>query len=85
LILNPYMSGAEMRAILRDFGFVSRDICKPRRLARGDAADVRRPRGFLASLRSLGAHAVVVIDEAQSPPADVLDQIRRPTSATATA
>ena len=32
--------------------------------------------GFLASLRSLDSHAVVVIDEAQSLPADVLDQIR---------
>jgi len=78
LILNPYMSGAEMlRAILRDFGFVSRDDLRRGAFAQADVPQLLDAlEGFLASIRSLDSHAVVVIDEAQSLPADVLDQIR---------
>ncbi len=78
LILNPYMSGAEMlRAILRDFGFVSRDDLRRGALAQADVPQLLDAlEGFLASIRSLESHAVVVIDEAQSLPAEVLDQIR---------
>jgi general secretion pathway protein A len=78
LILNPYMSGAEMlRAILRDFGFVSRDDLRRGALAQADVPQLLDAlEGFLASIRSLDSHAVVVIDEAQSLPAEVLDQIR---------
>lgn len=78
LILNPYMSGAEMlRAILRDFGFVSRDDLRRGALAQADIPQLLDAlEGFLASISSLDSHAVVVIDEAQSLPADVLDQIR---------
>src|SRR5215467_11037098 len=78
LILNPYMSGAEMlRAILRDFGFVSRDDLRRGALAQADVPQLLDAlEGFLASIHSLDSHAVVVIDEAQSLPAEVLDQIR---------
>jgi general secretion pathway protein A len=78
LILNPYMSGAEMlRAILRDFGFVSRDDLRRGAFAQADVPQLLDAlEGFLASIRSLDSHAVVVIDEAQSLPPDVLDQIR---------
>lgn len=78
MILNPYMSGAEMlRAILRDFGFVSRDDLRRGAFAQADVPQLLDAlEGFLASLRALDSHAVVVIDEAQSLPADVLDQIR---------
>lgn len=78
LILNPYMSGAEMlRAILRDFGFVSRDDLRRGALAQADVPQLLDAlEGFLASIHSLDSHAVVVIDEAQSLAPDVLDQIR---------
>jgi general secretion pathway protein A len=78
LILNPYMSGAEMlRAILRDFGFVSRDDLRRGAFAQADVPQLLDAlEGFLASIRSLESHAIVVIDEAQSLPAEVLDQIR---------
>ncbi|HUL71839.1 MAG TPA: AAA family ATPase [Vicinamibacterales bacterium] len=78
LILNPYMSGAEMlRAILRDFGFVSRDDLRRGAFAQADVPQlVDALEGFLATLRAIDSHAVVVIDEAQSLPSEVLDQIR---------
>jgi len=78
LILNPYMSGAEMlRAILRDFGFVSRDDLRRGAFSQADVPQlVDALEGFLVSLRAIDSHAVVVIDEAQSLPGEVLDQIR---------
>ena len=78
LVLNPYMAGAEIfRVILRDFGLVSHE-----ELRRGALASADTPRlldmleGFLTSLLPLGAHAVVIVDEAQSLSGQVLDQIR---------
>lgn len=78
LILNPYMSDAEvLRVILRDFGLVTRD-----EIRRGAFAKVDVPQlldtleGFLKSLVPLNSYAVVIIDEAQSLSAKVLDQIR---------
>lgn len=78
MVLNPYMAGAEIfRVILRDFGLVSHE-----ELRRGALAAADTPRlldmleGFLASLLPLSAHAVVIVDEAQSLSAQVLDQIR---------
>ena len=78
MVLNPYMAGAEIfRVILRDFGLVSHE-----ELRRGALATADTPRlldmleGFLASLLPLGAHAVVIVDEAQSLSGQVLDQIR---------
>ncbi len=78
MILNPYMSGAEMlRAILRDFGFVSRDDLRRGAFAQADVPQLLDAlEGFLASIHSVDSHAVVVIDEAQSLAAEVLDQIR---------
>ena len=78
MVLNPYMAGAEIfRVILRDFGLVSHE-----ELRRGALATADTPRlldmleGFLVSLLPLSAHAVVIVDEAQSLSAQVLDQIR---------
>ena len=50
LILNPYMSGAEMlRAILRDFGFVSRDDLRRGAFAQADVPQLLDAlEGFLA-------------------------------------
>jgi general secretion pathway protein A len=78
MILNPYMSGAEVfRVVLRDFGLVS-----PEDLRRGALANADVPQlldtieTFLRSLVAIDSHAVIVLDEAQSLTPQVLDQIR---------
>ncbi len=78
MILNPYMSGAEVfRIVLRDFGLVS-----PEDLRRGTLANADVPQlldtieTFLRSLVAIDSHAVIVLDEAQSLSPQVLDQIR---------
>jgi general secretion pathway protein A len=78
MILNPYMSGAEVfRVILRDFGLVSHEELRRGALATADVAQLMDTlEGFLKSLVPLNSHAVIVLDEAQSLSAQVLDQIR---------
>ena len=78
LILNPYMSDAEIvRVILREFGLVSRDEIRRGALANADTPQLLDTlEGFLRSLLPLSSYAVVVIDEAQSLAPRVLDQIR---------
>ena len=79
LILNPYMSDSEVvRVILRDFGLVSRDDIRKGAFGRADMPQLLDTlEQFLRSLVPLNTYAVVVIDEAQSLPARVLDQIRQ--------
>ncbi|MEO6223699.1 MAG: AAA family ATPase [Vicinamibacterales bacterium] len=79
LILNPYMSDAEVvRVILRDFGLVSRDDIRKGAFGRADMPQLLDTlEQFLRSLVPLNSYAVVVIDEAQSLPARVLDQLRQ--------
>jgi type II secretory pathway predicted ATPase ExeA len=79
LILNPYMSDAEVvRVILRDFGLVSRDDIRKGAFGRADMPQLLDTlEQFLKSLVPLNTYAVVVIDEAQSLPARVLDQVRQ--------
>jgi general secretion pathway protein A len=78
LILNPYLTGAEiLRIVLRDFGLVSPDDVRRGRLASADIAQLMEAlEGFLRSLVKLDSHAVIVLDEAQSLAPDVLDQVR---------
>lgn len=78
LILNPYMSDAEvLRVILRDFGLVSREEIRRGAFAKADVPQLLDTlEGFLQSLVPLNSYAVVIIDEAQSLSARVLDQIR---------
>ena len=78
LILNPYMSDAEvLRVILRDFGLVSRDEIRRGAFARADMPQLLDTlEGFLRSLLPLNSYAVVIIDEAQSLLPRVLDQLR---------
>jgi general secretion pathway protein A len=78
LILNPYMSGAEvLRVIMRDFGLVSRDEIRNGVFDKADTPQLLDTlERFLQSLRPLESFAVVVIDEAQSLSPAVLDQIR---------
>ncbi len=79
LILNPYMSDAEVvRVILRDFGLVSRDDIRKGAFGKADMPQLLDTlEQFLRSLIPLNSYAVVIIDEAQSLPARVLDQIRQ--------
>jgi general secretion pathway protein A len=78
LILNPYMSGAEvLRLVLRDFGLVSHEDLRRGALATADVPQLLDTlEGFLKSLVPLGSHAVIVMDEAQSLAPAILDQIR---------
>ena len=78
MILNPYMSGAEVfRIVLRDFGLVSHEELRRGALAQADVPQLLDTlEGFLRSLMSIDSHAVIVLDEAQSLAPQVLDQIR---------
>jgi general secretion pathway protein A len=78
LILNPFLSEEDLlRLILVDFGVVSRDEIKRGRLAgvtKQELIDTLNE--FLLSLLPLGAGALLIIDEAQNLPLQVLEQIR---------
>ena len=78
IILNPYMTGAEvLRIVLRDFGLVSHEELRRGGLATADVAQlIDTLEGFLRALVPIGSHAVLVLDEAQSLAPTVLDQIR---------
>ena len=78
LILNPYMTDAEvLRTILRDFGLVTREDIRKGAFAHADVPQLLDTlEEFLRSLVPLNSYAVVIIDEAQSLSARVLDQIR---------
>jgi general secretion pathway protein A len=78
MILNPYLTGAEiLRIVLRDFGLVSHDDLRRGRVAPADTAQLLETlEGFLRSLVKIDSHAVIVLDEAQSLAPDALDQIR---------
>lgn len=78
MILNPYMTGAEvLRIVLRDFGLVSHEDLRRGALASADVPQLLDTlEGFLQSLAPLGSHAVIVLDEAQSVPPQTLDQLR---------
>ena len=78
LIANPYMSDSEVvRTILRKFGLVSRDEIRRGALTRADMPQLLDAlETFLRSLVPLNSQAVLILDEAQSLPPVVLDQIR---------
>lgn len=82
IILNPYMTGAEvLRIILRDFGLVSHEELRRGGLATADVPQLLDTlESFLRSLVPLGSQAVLVLDEAQSLTPAVLDQVRVLTS-----
>ena len=78
LVLNPFLSEEDLlRLILQDFGVVSREEIKRGRLAgisKQELIDTLNE--FLLSLLPLGAGALLIIDEAQNLPRQVLEQIR---------
>jgi general secretion pathway protein A len=78
LVLNPFLAGEDLlRVVLQEFGVVSRQEIKRGRLAGVSASEmIETLNEFLLSLRTLGAQAVLIIDEAQNLPLQVLEQIR---------
>src|SRR4051812_26878145 len=78
LVLNPFITEEDLlRVILQDFGVVSRKEIKRGRLAgvtKQELIDTLNE--FLLSLATLRAGALLIIDEAQNLPPQVLEQIR---------
>ena len=78
LVLNPFLSEDDLlRLILQDFGVVSREEIKRGRLAGVSKQElIDTLNEFLLSLLPLRASALIIIDEAQNLPFQVLEQIR---------
>src|SRR5881392_1476723 len=78
LVLNPFLSEDDLlRLILQDFGVVSRDEIRRGRLAAISKQElIETLNEFLLSLLPLRAGALLIIDEAQNLPRQVLEQIR---------
>jgi general secretion pathway protein A len=78
LVLNPFLSEEDLlRLILQDFGVVSREEMRRGRLAGVSKQDlIDTLNEFLLSLLPLKAGALLIIDEAQNLPRQVLEQIR---------
>ena len=78
VVLDPFVSFEQLlQTVLVDFGVVSRDDVARGRLAHASSAElIAKLREFLGSLVQLQAFAVVIIDEAQTLPTAVLQEIR---------
>jgi general secretion pathway protein A len=78
MVPNPFLSEADLlKRVLLDFGVISRDEIKSGRLAavsKQEMIDVLYD--FLLGLVPLEAGAVLIIDEAQNLPLEVLEQVR---------
>src|ERR1700687_6036403 len=78
LVLNPFLTEEDLlKRILQDFGVISREEMKATRLngvSKQELIDTLYD--FLLSLIPLKASAVLIIDEAQNLPLQVLEQIR---------
>jgi len=78
LVLNPFLSEEDLiTLILQDFGVVSREEVKKGRLAGVSKQElIDTLNEFLLSLLPIGGRAIVIVDEAQNLPPQVLEQIR---------
>lgn len=78
LILNPFLTIDELvREVLLDFGVVSKEDVRSGRAAAASRNDlVRTLRDFLSSIAGIGGHGVLILDEAQHLPVEVLEQVR---------
>jgi len=78
LVLNPFLSEDDLlKLILQDFGVVSRSDVKAGRLAGVSKQElIDTLYDFLLGLLPLQASAVLIIDEAQNLPLQVLEQLR---------
>ncbi len=78
LVLNPFLSEEDLlKLVLQDFGVVSREQVKQGRLngvSKQELIDTLYD--FLLSLLPLRSSAVLIIDEAQNLPLQVLEQLR---------
>lgn len=77
-VLNPSLADEDLFGVmLRDFGIVSRRAIRRNCLQRVPKQELVDTLGqFLRSLQPLGARAMLVIDEAQNLPHQVLEHIR---------
>src|SRR5712692_1393371 len=78
LVLNPFLTEEDLlKRILQDFGVLSRDEVKTGRLANVSKQElIDTLYDFLLALIPIKASAVLIIDEAQNLPLQVLEQIR---------
>jgi general secretion pathway protein A len=78
LVLNPFLSEDDLlKLILQDFGVVSRQDVKAGRLSGVSKQDlIDTLYDFLLGLLPIHASAVLIIDEAQNLPLQVLEQLR---------
>ncbi|HVD92004.1 MAG TPA: AAA family ATPase [Vicinamibacterales bacterium] len=78
LVLNPFLSEEDLlRLVLQEFGVVSRDEIRRGRLVGVSKHElIETLNEFLLSLQALRAQAILIIDEAQNLPLQVLEQIR---------
>ncbi len=78
LVLNPFLSEDDLlKLILQDFGVVSREDVKQGRLSGVSKQElIDTLYDFLLGLLPIHASAVLIIDEAQNLPLQVLEQLR---------
>ncbi len=78
LVLNPFLSEEDLlKLILQDFGVVSREQAKQGRLAGVSKQElIDTLYDFLLALLPIRSSAVLIIDEAQNLPLQVLEQLR---------
>ena len=78
LVLNPFLSEEDLlKRILLDFGVISREELKTRHLTGVSKQElIDAISDFLLGLIPLKASAMLIIDEAQNLPLQVLEQIR---------
>jgi general secretion pathway protein A len=78
LVLNPFLSEDDLlKLILQDFGVVSREEMKAGRLSGVSKQElIDTLYDFLLALLPLRASAVLIVDEAQNLPLQVLEQLR---------
>jgi general secretion pathway protein A len=79
LVLNPYVSEEDLlRLILQDFGVISREEIRLGLLSGVGLGELLATlEEFLETLTSLGARALLIVDEAQKLPVRVLEQVKR--------
>lgn len=78
LVLNPFLSEEDLlKRTLQDFGVISREDIKAGRVAKATKQElIDALYDFLLGLIPINASAVLIIDEAQNLPHQVLEQIR---------
>lgn len=77
LLLNPFLSEVDLlQCILQDLGVISRGLVRASGWQPSKQELINTLNEFLLSLIPLGAHAVLIVDEAQNLPLPILEQIR---------